>query len=108
MKCYSVILFLGISMISSCANNKEYFENTYNSEYRGQISKIYKDEMSHNSTYFEFKLCNGKLSNIIADAFPGSIDYACVGDSIIKYYGNVDVIIKKKDRVEKKFSLNYR
>lgn len=107
MKYYKVVLFFGMSMISSCANNKEYFEDTYNSEYRGRIVKIYKDEMSHNSTYFVFKLCNGKSSNIIADAFPGSVDYACVGDSIIKYYGNVDIIIKKKDRLEKKFSLNY-
>ena len=56
-------------MFISCANNKGYFENTYNSEYRGQIVKIHKDEMNHNSTYFDFKLPNNELSNIIADAF---------------------------------------
>jgi len=107
MKHYKSLLFFSICMFISCANNKGYFENTYNSEYRGQIVKIHKDEMNHNSTYFDFKLPNNELSNIIADAFPGSADYACEGDSIIKYYGNVDIIIKKKDGVEKKFRLNY-
>jgi hypothetical protein len=88
-------------------NNKQYFNNTYNSEYKGMIINIYKDVNNHNCTFFDLKNEKGRLSNIVADAFPGSVDFASVGDSILKNYGNVDIVIKKKNGVEKKFTLDW-
>jgi len=107
MKVSSIKYFGLLLIFSSCMNNKQYFKNTYNSEFKGVITNIYKDENNHNCTFFDFKIENRVLSNIVADAFPGSVEFASVGDSILKNYGNVQIVIKKKNGVEKKFDLEW-
>lgn len=100
-----VVLFLCIVLLFSCFNNNRFVNNTFNDEYRCKIVNIYKDAKNHNCTVFDIKLKDGTLSNINADPFPGSEEFANIGDSIIKDYGKISITIKKKDGNEKTFKL---
>jgi hypothetical protein len=107
MKLSNTMYLFSVLIFSSCMNNNKYFDNTYNSEYRGVIQNIYKDVSNHNCTVFDLQIEKGVLSNIVADAFPGSVEFASIGDSILKNYGNVNIVIKKKNGVEKNFKLDW-
>ena len=101
-----VILFLCIVLLYSCFNNSHNVNTIFDLEFRCQIVNIYKDVKNHNCTFFDIKLQNGKLSNLNAENFPGSEEFANIGDSIIKDYGKISITIKKKDGNEKTFKLN--
>ena len=100
-----VVLFLCIVLLYSCFNNNHNVNTTFDLEFRSKIVSIYKDVKNHNCTFFDIKLQNGKLSNLNADNFPGSEEFANIGDSIIKDYGKISITIKKKDGNEKTFKL---
>jgi len=101
------VLFLSIVLLYSCFNNSHNVNTIFDLEFRCQIVNIYKDVKNHNCTFFDIKLQNGKLSNLNADNFPGSEEFANIGDSIIKDYGKISITIKKKDGNEKTFKLNW-
>jgi|GEM_PF-1913975 len=100
-----IVLFLSIALFYSCFNNNHNVNTTFDLEFRCKIVKIYKDPKNHNCTFFDLKSQNGKLSNIVADSFPGCEEFANIGDSIIKDYGKISITIKKKDAEEKIFKL---
>ena len=88
-------------------NNKRYFNNTYNSEFKGVRSDIHRDINNHNSFVLYLKIENNELSNIVADWFPGSAEFANAGDSIFKEYGKITIEIKKKNGDAKTFKLDW-
>ena len=100
-----IVLFLSIVLLHSCFNNNHNVNTTFDLEFRCKIVNIYKDAKNHNCTFFDLKSQNGTLSNIVADSFPGSEEFANIGDSIIKDYGKISITIKKKDGNEKTFKL---
>ena len=102
-----IVIFLCITLLYSCFSNNHNVNTTFDLEFRCKIVNIYKDAKNHNCTFFDLKSKNGTLSNLVADNFPGSIEFANIGDSIIKDYGKISITIKKVDGNEKTFNLEW-
>jgi hypothetical protein len=63
----SILFAFILFVLFSCMNNKRYFNNTYNSEFKGVRSDIHRDINNHNSIVLYLKIENNELSNIVAD-----------------------------------------
>lgn len=97
---YIIAIFIVI-FISGCLNQiakKAEKED----EYKGIITDIYRDINNHNMNTFSVNTFFGK-TDITADLYSDSRQYASIGDSIIKLKDELYIIIKKKSGDQKRF-----
>lgn len=96
MKIAIYILLLSNSLMSnSCHNNKKVILKV---EVKGIITNIYQDKQNHQVYTFNVRANSWYDGTFIADFYPGSWEYASIGDSIIKNKGETFVTIKKADK----------
>lgn len=95
MNCQNyIILLLSIIVISfSCDNSRKLILDR---DIKGTIINIYQDRNNHEVFTFSVKNNNNEQT-FIADFYPNSWKYACIGDSIIKNRGESYITIKKNN-----------
>lgn len=95
-----ILLCLSIFIIACNYNSeKKYLREI---EYKGIIDSIFEDTWNHSMFTFIVE-DNKKKSEVLAENWTKSWEYAEIGDSIIKPADTLMIIIKKNDSIFKQF-----
>lgn len=91
-----ISISFGLIILSVCSCNYIAKERTREGFYKGIITAKFIDEKNHLDETFLFK---SKTETFFesGEIYPGSWDYANIGDSIIKEKGELYLTIKKKN-----------